>query len=220
MVLSCTHTCYTCTCTCKWQGSTHRLEIHPPRHLRVEGTGGREGEGGREGTREGGRGGGGEGGGKEREEHTTLRMSDLMADKQREEEEGEEGGNATNERTDFESRIQSLQNEVDALTSRLEEEQTHRSVPLTRSRLQAHDVSTPSELGAAGLLGNVASLMNPKLQGQSTHTREELVNKLEEMERESSAICKNMDQLQDSVRKLVRASTAGRTSPTDADIFS
>ena len=160
------------------------------------------------GTEEGrGRGGerGNVGGGggeevEEREEHTTLRMSDLGGDRRREEE-GEEGENLVDEPTDFESRIQSLQSEVDALTSRLEEEErTRHSVPLTRSRLQAHTGSAP------GLVHNATSLMSTQLQGHPSHTREELVNKLEEMEMESSAVSRHVDKLQDAVKKLVRGS--------------
>lgn len=168
------------------QGSTHRLEIHPPRHLHRDATErgrGREGGGGDEG---------------EDGEHTILRMSDLEGHGERETEK------ASDEQDDFEGRIQSLQNEVDALTARFEEEQLHHSVPLTRSRLLRHNVLNTSESRDA-VLGNTASLMSPRLQEQ-TRKREELVSRLEEMEKESSAISKHMAQLQDSIKKLTAVS--------------
>lgn len=166
-----------------FQGSTHRLEIHPPSHSRGKNVSG---------------GGGGEG--EEEREHTTLRMSDLGEDEGREGEGRGEVKNVTDGQNDFEGRIQSLQNEVDALTARLEQEQLHHVVPLTRSRLLRHNTFTPSE-SRDPLLGDTALLTSSRLQEQ-THKREELVNTLEEVERESNAVSRHMDQLQYSVKKL------------------
>lgn len=124
-----------------------------------------------------------------------LRMSDL---------EGHEGRGEEVEATDendFEGRIQSLQNEVDALTAKFAEEQVHHSVPLTRSRLLRHNtLINPSDSRERGV-GNATSLMSSRLQEQ-TRKREELVSRLEEVEKESIAISKHMDQLQDSIKKL------------------
>lgn len=129
------------------------------------------------------------------EEHTMLRMSDL---------EGHEGRDDEVEtkkiaENDFEERIQSLQNEVDTLTAKFEEEQLHHSVPLTTSRLLRHNtLINPSESRERG---NTASLMSSRLQEQN-RKREELVSRLEEVEKESIAISKHMDQLQDSIKKI------------------
>ena len=164
------------------------MEIHSPgRATEVHVGGGGDGAGEREGD------GGGE------REQTTLRMSDL------EEERGSEDKEATDEQpADFESRIQSLQSEVDALTARLEEEQLNQSVPLTRSRLHRHDNQSASPEMRA--LGRAASLMSSGLQGQASmiHGREELLNRLAAVERESCAVSKHLDQLHNSVKKMVR----------------
>lgn len=161
------------------------MEIHPPRHLHVHGEGnvGKGEAGRREGEQEG-----------EEEEHTMLRMSDL---------EGHEGRDEAKKaaENDFEERIQSLQNEVDALTAKFEEEQLPHTVPLTRSRLLRHNtLINPSE-SRERVLGNTASLTSSRLQEQ-TRKREELVSRLEEVEKESVAISKHMDQLQNSIKKI------------------
>ena len=177
------------------QGSTHRLEIHPPQHLQAGG---------------------------EEAEHTTLRMSDLgegeaddkRGEKEREEEEGREGVYVADEHADFESRIQSLQSEVDTLTARLEEEQQRQSrgVPLTRSSLRRHDNTTedPRSSPEMRVLGQVASLMSSQLQRQqreeervARQRRGELVRRLEEVERESCTVRDQVDQLHTSLKKLV-----------------
>lgn len=133
----------------------------------------------------------------EEEEHTMLRMSDLDGYEGRDDE-VETKKAAEN---DFEERIQSLQNEVDALTAKFEEEQLHHSVPLTRSKLLRHNTLTNPSESRERVLGNTASLMSSRLQEQS-RKREELVSRLEEVEKESVAISKHMDQLQDSIKKI------------------
>ena len=130
-------------------------------------------------------------------------MSDLDPDKAREE--GEEGVEPSADgKADFGSRIQALQDEVDALTARLEEEKLHPGIPLTRSRLRRHEIaSTPVQMRGHD---RSASLMSSRLQGQASG-REELVRRLEEMEKESRVVSKHVDQLNNSVKKLVKSST-------------
>ena len=155
--------------------------------------------------------GGGDVGEREGEE-TTLRVSDL---------EGGEGGGTA----DFESKIQSLQNEVDVLTSRLEEEhllnsqcrQQQAAIPLTRSSLDRHNNTTSSSLHPhpppspeMRVLGQVASLMSSQLhrhreqeERERRRRREKLADKLAEVERESCAIREHVEQLHNSVKKMV-----------------
>ena len=143
-------------------------------------------------------------------------MSDLADRGEDREEEGEGAGCEPDEHANFESRIQSLQSEVDTLTARLEEEQQrhHRSVPLTRSSLRRHD---RTELASPEMrvLGQVASLMSSQLQRQQREEervgrrrREELVRQLEEVEREGCSIRDHVDQLHTSLKKLVRHATS------------
>lgn len=166
---------------------------------------------------------GGQGEGEEGEEYTTLRMSDLSRDERKDEEEEED---TNDDHANFESRIQSLQNEVDALTSRLEEEQqlhnqqTHNQqhgIPLTKSRLERHNTATHHHSTSSPemrVLGQVASLMSSQLQQQQQERleqeekvrrqrREELMNKLEEVERESCTVREHVDQLHSSFKKMV-----------------
>ena len=167
------------------------MEIHPPTHSHRE-AGGEGGEG----------------------DNTALRMSDLGGEESKEEEEeGRGGGRRETEvadtaagQGDFEGRMQSLQNEVDALSARLEEEQLHYSVPLTKSRLQGHNAGFVPSRSWDQPLGQAVSLTRSRLQGQpaiSPSSREALISKLEEVERESSAVSTHMDQLQASVKKVV-----------------
>ena len=149
-------------------------------------------------------------------------MSDL--DKAEEEEEEEEDDDqrreegervAAEEHADFESRIQSLQSEVNTLTARLEEEQQrqqhNQSVPLTRSSLRRHDTTVQQPPSPEmRVLGQVASLMSSQLQRQqreeelaARQRRAELVRRLEEVERESGTVRDQVDQLHTSLKKLV-----------------
>ena len=137
-------------------------------------------------------------------------MSDL-GDGGEEEEEEEEVGRETDEHADFESRIQSLQSEVDTLSARLQEEQ-QRSLPLTQSSLRRHNTEPQPAAPSPEMrvLGQVASLMNSQLQRQQREEervargkREELVRRLEEVEREGCTVGNHVEQLHTSLKKLV-----------------
>ena len=150
-------------------------------------------------------------------------MSDLDKAEEEEEEEEEDDDQrreeqervAAEEHADFESRIQSLQSEVNTLTARLEEEQQrqqhNQSVPLTRSSIRRHDTTVQQPPSPEmRVLGQVASLMSSQLQRQqreeelaARQRRAELVRRLEEVERESGTVRDQVDQLHTSLKKLV-----------------
>ena len=141
-------------------------------------------------------------------------MSDLGEGGEEGEKEEEEVECEADEHATFESRIQSLQSEVDTLTARLEEESQrhHQSLPLTQSSIRRHN-ETGERPGASPemrVLGQVASLMSSQLERQRREEeravrqrKEELVRRLEEVEREGCAVRDHVDQLHASLKKLV-----------------
>ena len=115
-------------------------------------------------------------------EETVLRMSDLRREEEGEEEEegegeGRESVTAAPEQSGVEERIKSLQSEVDTLKAKMEEEQ----------------------------LRPFQSLMSSRLQGQAeiSPVRDQLLSKLTEVEMESSAVSKQVERVQDAVRRSV-----------------
>ena len=142
-------------------------------------------------------------------------------------EEGEEEVECeADEHANFESRIQSLQSEVDTLAARLEEEtqRHHQSLPLTQSSIRRHNETGegPGASPEMRVLGQVASLMSSQLERQrreeeraARQRREELVRRLEEVEREGCAVRDHVDQLHTSLKKLVST----RHSNTYVDMY-
>lgn len=154
------------------QGPTHRLEIYPSHKERDLERTRREERGERE---------------------KALRMSDL----ERGQNIGERNQRAALESDGIEERLQSLQDEVDTLRTKVEEESFQNSLPLTSSRSQGY---TPRDQLPP------IPLMSSRLQGQapisSLRADEELLSKMKEIKKKTSSVSKCAEKLQASVKKL------------------